>query len=225
MKGYFLALALGFISVTAFAQTTTSASEDVATELDAHFNRLKSRSNHYRENTREYKVVDVKVLNAFWESVQASVKNHERSLLQDGKSSVANLQKAQATIATQSQQIQGLKLENARKEKAMQENTFAVDHLSVLGLGINKNFFVIAAFAIIAGLVIACAVFFSLFKKAKTVSDEKVKAFSSVDQEFTEFKKASRERELKIKRELQTETNSKEEMRQQLASLQKQAHA
>ena len=222
MKGYFLALAFGLTFSAGFAQTTTSPSEQVATELDAHFNRLKSRSNHYRENTREYKVVDVKVLDAFWQSVQATVQNHERGLVQGGKSSEENLQKAQTTIATQAEQIQALKLENARKENAMQENTFAVDHLSVLGLGINKNFFVIATFAVMAALIVACGVFFSLYKKAKTVTDEKVKAFSDMDLEFTEFKKASRDRELKIKRELQTETNSKEEMRQQLATFQKQ---
>jgi hypothetical protein len=51
-----------------------------------------------------------------------------------------------------------------------------------------------------------------------------MKTCQDVELEFTEFKKAARDRELKIKRELQTEMNHKEELRQQIAALQKQSH-
>ena len=224
MKALFFSLALIFTVFGASAQSATGSGNAVMADLESQFSRLKTKSNHYRENNREYKVVDVRVLNQFWESVLGTVKNHEQNLLKGGKNTVAELEKAQGTISEQASQIAALKKENTLKEQAVQQNAYDVDNISILGLGINKNFFMIFSFVCIAGLLIACAVIASLYKKSKLVTDEKIGAFQQIDYEFNEFKKAARERELKVKRELQTVTNSKEEMRQQLASLQKQSH-
>lgn len=209
-------------SVAALAQQPDNS---VMTDLDGQFSRLKSRSNHYRENNREYKVVDVRVLNQFWESVLGTVKNHEQNLIRGEKSNGENLLKAQATIAAQAQQISALKQENALKEKAVQQNAYEVNNLVIMGLGINKQVFLIVSFVSLAALAVLCLVMASLYKKSKKVTDEKIDAFQQIDTEFNEYKKAARERELKIKRELQTEMNHKEEMRQQIAALQKQVHA
>ena len=222
MKVLLVSLALLFSSVAGMAQNSNGS---VMTDLDGQFSRLKSRSNHYRENNREYKVVDVRVLNQFWESVLGTVKNHEQNLLKSGKSTEENLVKAQATIQAQAKQIAALKQENALKEKAVQQSTYEVNNLVILGLGINKNVFMIFSFVTIAALIILCAVVASLYKNSKKVTDEKIDAFQQIDNEFNEYKKTARERELKIKRELQTEMNNKEEMRQQIATLQKQVHA
>ena len=225
MKRFLLSLVLLVSVYNGFGQNAAGSENKVMTDLESQFSRLKSKSNHYRENNREYKVVDLRVLNQFWDSVLGTVKNHEQNLLKDGKNTVAELEKAQATISEQASQINALKQENALKEKAVQQNEFEVNNISLLGLGINKNLFLIVSFVCIAGLVILCVVISSLYKKSKKVTDEKIEAFQLIDNEFNEFKKASRERELKVKRELQTVMNSKEEMRQQLASLQKQSHA
>ena len=225
MKVYLISLALLFTVNGGFAQNSAGSGNPVMTDLESQFSRLKSKSNHYRENNREYKVVDVRVLNQFWESVLGTVKNHEQNLLKGGKNTVAELEKSQATVSEQAKQIAALKQENALKEKAVQQNAYEVNNISILGVGINKSVFLIFSFVTIAGLLILCAVISSLYKKSKKVTDEKINAFQQMDNEFNEFKKAARERELKVKRELQTEMNHKEEMRQQLATLQKQAHA
>ncbi len=223
MKGYLLSLALMCTIYTINAQGTTQSDSQVMTNLEGQFSRLKSRSNHYRENNREYKVVDMKVLNGFWDGVLSTIRNHEQNLKKGGKNAEAELVKAQATITEQAQQIAALQQENAAKDKAVLQNEYEVNNLLIFGLGVNKNVFLIFSLVTILGLAILCAIMASLYRKSKKVTDEKIGAFQQMDNEFTEYKKTARERELKVKRELQTELNHKEEMRQQLASYQKQA--
>src|SRR5690606_13622059 len=115
MKVFVFSLALMFTSLGGFAQNSSGSGEPVMSDLESQFSRLKSKSNHYRENNREYKVVDVRVLNQFWESVLGTVRNHEKNLLKSGKNTETDLQKSQATIAQQAQQIAALKQENAVK--------------------------------------------------------------------------------------------------------------
>ena len=81
--------------------------------------------------------------------------------------------------------------------------------------------FLILSFGSIAALLILAGIISSVNKKNKKVTDEKIKAYQDIELELNEFKKAARDRELKVKRELQTEMNKKEELRQQLAALQK----
>ncbi|MBK0403730.1 hypothetical protein I5M27_12085 [Adhaeribacter sp. BT258] len=214
-----LGLILSLMSVTQ-AQNPPSAGP-VTNSLQDQFSKLNSKSNNYREGNRAFKVIEVSQLNAFWNGVLGTVKNHEAELLKGGKNTHAALEQANATIAAQTQQIAALKKDNALKDKAVQQNAYEVDNIFVLGVGINKQFFLILSLALITGLVILAIVIMSLYKKSKKVTDEKIQAFREIDQEFNDYKKAARERELKIKRELQTEMNSKEEMRQKLALLQK----
>ena len=109
--------------------------------------------------------------------------------------------------------------QNAEKEKALQQNDFEVSNIVMLGMGINKQVFVIISFAIILGLLALAGVVFTMYKNSQKVTDDKIQAFQQIDQEFNEYKKAARERELKVKRDLQTEANAREELRQELAAL------
>lgn len=220
MKAFFLSLALVGTFTATLAQETNSGN-NVSAELQDHFNRLKSQSNSYREHQRAFKVIDVSRLDAFWNGVLTTVKESEKNQAKAGKNTETALLQAQATIKNQETQIRALKQENAVKEKAAQQNAYEVSHIMVFGIGINKQVFLFLSLGIILGLSILAAVIASLYKKSKVIADEKVNAFRDMELEFTEYKKAARERELKIKRELQTEMNSKEEMKQQLASFQK----
>ena len=221
MKKTLLSLGL-FLSLFSAAQAPNSnQTVPVANVLESHFNRLKSKANNYRENNREFKVIEVNQLNAFWNGVLGTVQNHEAELLKGGKNNQLALEKANVTIASQNEQIANLKRENALKEKAVQQNAYEVNNIFVFGIGLNKQLFLILATGIIIGLAALALVMLSLYRKSKKVTDEKIRAFQEIDQEYNEFKKAARDRELKIKRELQTELNLKEEMRVQLASLQK----
>jgi hypothetical protein len=176
-----LGLILSLNSVTQ-AQKSPSA-EPVTNTLQDQFSKLNSKSNNYREGNRAFKVIEVSQLNAFWNGVLGTVKNHEAELLKGGKNTHAALEQANATIAAQNQQIAALKKDNALKDKAVQQNAYEVDNIFVLGVGINKQFFLILSLALITGLVILAVVIMSLYKKSKKVTDEKIQAFREIDQE------------------------------------------
>ena len=222
MKALLLSLALLGTVTAAKAQTTTA--EEI-NALQQQYDRIKATSNSYHEFNRPYKVVEVRKLDNFWQNVQQTIQANEKNLLSAGKATVTELEQAKGTMAAQTQEIEALKQQNAVKEKALQQNDFEVSNIVMLGLGINKQVFVILSFSIILGLLALAGIVYSMYKNSQKVTDEKILAFQTIDQEFNDYKKAARERELKIKRDLQTEANAKEELRQELASLKQKAMA
>lgn len=227
MKAFFLSLLIGLtIAAPAVqAQETAKNENKSATALTGQFNDLKSKSNSYMEGNREYKVVNVGLLNSFWQSVQATIKEVEQKQIKDLNATREDLETAQARIAEQEKEIEALKLDNAQKEAAVQQSEDAVNNLHVLGIPIHKQIYVIINTAIIALLLIALGVVYTQFKSSKKVTDQKKKEFDDIDREFADFKKNAREREIKIKRELQTEMNLVAELNDQIAALQKKVHA
>jgi uncharacterized protein HemX len=97
-----------------------------------------------------------------------------------------------------------------------------VSSLSVFGLDINKQLYVILSWVVILALGILAGVFVFLYKKSKVVTDQKIQAYDEISQEYKEYKQNAREREIRIKRELQTEANKVEELNQQIVQLKKQ---
>jgi hypothetical protein len=227
MRAFFLSLliVLGTATSAVRAQGTTTNENKSAAALSGQFNDLKTKSNSYSEGNREYKVVNVSLLNSFWQSVQATIKEVEQKQAKDLSATSQNLEQAQARIGEQEKEIEALKLDNAQKEAAVQQSEDAVNNLHVLGIPIHKQIYVIINTAIIALLLIALGVIYTQYNSSKKVTDQKRKEFDDMDREFADFKKNAREREIKIKRELQTEMNLVAELNDQIASLQKKMHA
>ncbi|MCC9169030.1 hypothetical protein [Pontibacter harenae] len=212
-------LALSFTAVKAQNKPTAKASP--TSVLEQKFNSLKSNSNSYKERDEDYKVVRVKSLNSFWETVQSTIQTTESQLQKARAGNSEELVEAQGIIEQQKQEIAALKQDNEQKELAVQESTNLVNNISVFGLNVNKQFYVIINSVIIIGLLIALAVIFSMFNSSRQVAVKKQKAFDEIDEELNTYKKNAREKELKIKRELQTEMNRVEELKQEIASLQR----
>ncbi|QMU27224.1 hypothetical protein [Adhaeribacter radiodurans] len=190
--------------------------------LQNQFNALKSRSTSYKEYNQDFKVVQVKRLDTFWKNVQDSLRARESTVRKAGKATELALKKAQQDLAQQKAELQSLKQANIRKEQQIQQNAHDVASLSVFGLDMNKQVYVILSWIVILGLLMATLVFSYLYKKSKVTTDEKIKAFEEVSQEFTVHKQSARERELKIKRDLQTESNRVAELNQEITLLKKQ---
>lgn len=223
MRAFFLSLLIVLTLTAPLVQAQGTATDE--TKLSSQFNDLKTKSNSYSEGSREYKVVNVSLLNSFWQSVQATIKQTEQKQIKDLNDTKADLATARAKIQEQEKQLEALKLDNAAKEAAVQQSEDAVNNISVLGIGIHKQVYVIINTAIIALLLIALGVIYTQYKSSKKVTDEKRKEFEDIDREYNDFKKNAREREIKIKRELQTEMNLVAELNDQIASLQKKVHA
>ncbi len=218
---YPLVLLFSFSIITATAQQTATKESAAPAALTRQYNSLKEGSNSYREGNREYKVVNVSTLEAFWKSVQQSIKATEKGLIDDKKSAEQEAAQAHQTIEEQKKQIQALKLDNIEKEKQVQQSQHAVNNLSVLGIDMQKQFYVILTAVIIIALVVMLFVAMQRYKSSNRVAVEKQEGYNTMEEELNEYKKKARERELKIKRELQTEMNLREEMALELDRLRK----
>lgn len=225
MKAFILPLFLVLFSTAAMAQgTKTTAAAPASNGLASQFNKLKDNSNSYREKGEAYKVVNVSALDAFWANVQRTMQQSEKKLLDGSKQTRQDLAQAQTTIAQQKKQLQVLKAENAQKEHEVQKSASAIANISVLGLDMPKQLYVLLTAIIIIALLVVLAVMMAIYKRNKQVTDAKQRAADEMEQELNECKKTSREKELKLKRELQTEMNRVEELNKEIASLQRQHH-
>ncbi|WP_347160011.1 hypothetical protein [Pontibacter chitinilyticus] len=224
MKALFLPLFLVIFSTAAMAQGTPKEGAPASSALSNQFNKLKGNANSYQEKGVDYKVVSVKSLNAFWDNVQATLEEREKKLLNASKDTRQELAQAQATIAAQQKQLQALKQENARKEQEVQKSASAVNNLSVLGMEIPKQVYVLLTGIIIIALLVVLLAILAMYRKSKVVTDEKQRAYNEMEQELAESKKSAREKELKLKRELQTEMNRIEELNKEIATLQRHHH-
>ncbi len=223
MKALFYPLLCMFLLTASATQAQQPAQKGTTAPnpLTTQFNNLKSKSNSYREGSQEYKVINVNSLNSFWNAVQQTIKQTEQNILKGQKSAQAELVQARATIEQQNNQLQQLKQENALKDQQVQQSQHDVNSLTVLGIDMQKQFYVLLTAGIILALIITLAVVLLQYKSSKRIAVEKQSAYNEIDQELTEYKKSARERELKVKRDLQTEMNRAEELTQELARLRK----
>ena len=220
---------LSFILVVMFTavQAQNGAPQKTAparNSLASQFNNLKDKANSYQENGQQYKVVNVATLNTFYNSVNDSLQVIGKKLADARKGADKELIEARASVAEQEKQLKALTAETARKEQEVQKSQHLINNISFFGLDMQKQFYVILNSVIIVGLLIVLAIIMMQYKSSKSIAVEKQKAFNDIDSEFNEYKKAARERELKLKREMQTEMNRAEELNQQLIALQKKQH-
>ncbi|MEJ8757247.1 hypothetical protein WG947_09590 [Pontibacter sp. H259] len=225
MKSTFLSFILVLMFTAVQAQAPAPQKAAAKNSLSSQFNNLKDKANSYQENGQQYKVVNVQTLNNFYNSVNDSLQVIGKKLADARKGADKELIEARASVAAQEKQLKALTEETARKEQEVLKSQHLINNISFFGIDMGKQFYVILNSVIIVALLIVLAVIMMQYKSSKSTAVEKVKAFNDIDNEFNEYKKAARERELKLKREMQTEMNRAEELNQQLIALQKRQHA
>ncbi|PIQ21057.1 MAG: hypothetical protein COW65_11355, partial [Cytophagales bacterium CG18_big_fil_WC_8_21_14_2_50_42_9] len=137
---------------------------------------MKSRSSTYKEFNQDYKVVKVSYLDSFWRNVQDSLRARERNIRQAGKATEQSLVKAQKELENQSAAIQNLKQENAQKDQQLQKTAHNIASLSVFGIDMDKQVYVVLSWLVILALALLSGVFAYLYKKSKVVTDQKISA-------------------------------------------------
>ncbi|GHA55833.1 hypothetical protein [Pontibacter akesuensis] len=217
MKAFFFSLAL-VCSVTAVqAQGTPAEKAPASNKLERQFENLKSSSNTWQG----YKVVKITTLENFWKNVQQTVAEKDNKLQNFEAEADKKLEAARADVAAQEKELQVIKQNMQQREQEIQQSMHDITHISVLGIDLPKQFYVLLTGGIIAALLIALGVMAVQHKSSKSVALEKRKAYDEIETELNEHKKNARERELKVKRDLQTELNRVEELKQQIALLKK----
>lgn len=219
MKALFFSLA--FLCSATFVQAQDNKTEKAPaanTKLEKQFENLKSSSNTWQG----YEVVNVKTLDSFWKAVQETVATKDKQLESFEAEAAAKLQEVRKDVAAQEQQLQAMQNEMKQREEEIQQSMHDITHLSVLGIDMPKQTYVLLSSGIILALLIALGVMAVQHKSSKRVAIEKRSAYDEVALELTEYKKTARERDMKVKRELQTERNLVEDLKEQLASVKKQ---
>lgn len=175
--------------------------QDEPQNLDQRFNEIKKES--YDHN--EYEVIKKTRLNAFWRIVQDSVENLE-----------VNLQNAKNTIQDQQAEIKGINETLAETRSNLEESEYASSRISVLGIYVLKSTFLTTISVIIGSLLVLLGFIGIKFRTNEKVTSRKKRDYQELADEFEEYRKIVRQREIKLKRELQTERNKIEELKHKI---------
>jgi len=219
MKHSMLALAIAFcLGFSTLAQTPATenkpetpvpAAAPTSNSLTNQFNWLKDKSNTYEE----YKVIKITSLNSFWKNINDSlyvVKSKYKNSLKE--------------ISKQDAELKNLKLEVEKRDKNLAGGEYDKAHITVLGIDFIKDNYVYLSWSIIGALILVILIGYYRYHSSQRIASNKTKDADSLNAELNDFKQKSREKELKMGRELQTERNKVEELNQKIVSLKKQVH-
>lgn len=195
-------LLLCCLTLAAYSQDNTTEEETppepVATTLDEQYKVLKESSNTHGN----YKIIRETKLDAFWTGTLDSI-----------AATKDRLQLTQAKVNELQAELEGIKKDMAAKDKELAAYQHAATHISVLGIDILKENFIYTFWGVISFLVLALLIIGYRFKENNRVTAATRKENGTLKEEMEEFKKRSLEKEKKLRRELQTERNTVEELR------------
>lgn len=196
MKGKFNIFLVSFLLITfsAFSQIEETPSDN---SLNSQFSELLDKSETYDD----YKVIKRTRLNDFWAIVNDSLNMMNK-----------NISELSATISTQQEEISSINIQLEELKAESEEALFDSTHISFIGIDFEKSTFKITMLVIIGLLGIFIGVGYARFNQNKKEASKKVLSFDALEIEFEEYKKKSFDKQIKLKRELQTERNRNEDL-------------
>ena len=194
MKSLLLSiLAILGLYFSSFSQKKSNKEDlNSAGNLQAQYDYLWNSSGKYQAN----KVIKMSVLNQF------------NSNVQDSLEAVYDLHMASNNnSASKSLAIKELELEKAKIDSLYQESQKKVDAFEFSGIETTKSSFR-ALFLIISSVLLALSLvaFFRMRSKANQAAEDKSR-YETLELEFEDYKKRSREKEQVLARQLQDEIN------------------
>lgn len=187
MKKYILFLIFCIIGLGANAQT-----------LDEQYKALKEST----ETFKNYKVIKETELDAFWKTVLDSVSNKQQKLSE-----------ANRLIDVQEKELAKLNDTIKEKDQQLEEKEYAGTHITVMGIDWLKDSYILINVIIISILLVAMAVLIYKFKDNNKIARKKSSDFDRLETEFEEYKRNALEKQMKLRRDLQTARNKLEEIR------------
>jgi short subunit fatty acids transporter len=188
---------LVIFSIVVFAIQFDAEAQEDAKLSDQYQNMIESS-----ETFESYKVIPITKVNSF-----GQILNDTISTL---KESVSSAKKAKSKAETErdsaNSQMNTLKSE-------LEETQAIVDEMPFLGIPMSKTTYNIAMWSIvvilIGGLVLVYIMFLNSYRMTRQAKKDK----ELVDQELEDLRKRAHDKQVKIKRELQTALNKLEEQR------------
>ncbi|MDJ1491758.1 hypothetical protein QNI19_02370 [Cytophagaceae bacterium DM2B3-1] len=178
--------------------------------LNSQYQQLKEGSNNYQD----FKVIKQTSLDAFWSKVQDSVNVTKKKL----KTATDEIQALKTQVAKLEQQVKA-------KEDQMQKNDEASQQVPVLGINVDKNGYVMFSYIVYVALLAVLAFFFFQYKNSNQVTVSTRKDFEEARDQVDDYKKKLLEIQTALGRELQTERNRVDEMKQEISKLRNQTAA
>jgi polyhydroxyalkanoate synthesis regulator phasin len=181
-----------------FAVAQTTPTDNTNQSLTERFRSFRANADTYGE----YKVMKATELNTFWGIVEDSLAVKNSTMTADA-----------ATITSLKNTIDGLEQELSSTQADLEESKAESSSIVILGAQINKQrftiFFWILTFVLLSGLGIMTF----KFKNSNTVTKRALGDKRELDEQIQALRHKYTEREIVLKRELQTERNKVEELR------------
>jgi biopolymer transport protein ExbB/TolQ len=188
---------LVIFSIIAFAIQFDAKAQEDAKLSDQYQNMIESS-----ETFEKYKVIPISKVNAFGQIMNDSIN--------ELKESVAIAKSARLKAETERDSAKS-KMNGLTSE--LEETQKAVDEMPFLGIPMSKTTYNVVMWSIvvilIAGLVLVYIMFLNSYRLTRQAKKDK----ELVDQELEDLRKRSHDKQVKIKRELQTALNKLEEQR------------
>lgn len=169
-----------------------------AQNVQDQFEELKESS----ETFKDYKVIKIEKLNGFWSGVTDSLAAQQEEI---------------GTLKTEINQLNSrisvLDTEVATARESEEAALYNGEHIAFLGIDFGKTTFTILFVAITVILLIVIAIGFFRLKERATTANKKIVAYDKLHDEYEEYKKNALEKQMKLRRELQTERNKLAENR------------
>src|SRR5690606_72096 len=149
-----------------------------------------------------YKVIKENVLDGFWKIVRDSVAAKETAI----KTRDQNIAKLNSDLSTTQATLK-------EKEESMEAIVHDSTHINVLGINFSKGVFITTVAVIIGILILLVMLMSGRLKMVHSSMKERADSFTSLSNEFEEYKRKAMEKQTKLSRELQNERNKLSESR------------
>jgi hypothetical protein len=154
------------------------------------------------ENYGSYKVLKATELNSFWGIVQDSLGVKDKSI-QEGNVLSTDL----------STTITGLETELGTTQVSLAESQAESSSISILGIMVVKQNFAIVFYIILVLLLATIGILAFLYSQSNSVTKRTIKDNDDLQVDIKEMRQKYMDREILLKRELQTERNLVEELK------------
>lgn len=154
------------------------------------------------ETFNQYKVIPRSTIDAFWGEVVDSLQENSQKII-----------KLADQVRIQADSIRALATKKNTIQNQLEESLTLNDSISFIGLSLSKMAYHFVVWSIIIILAVLAFVCYFMFLKSNRVTTRSRKELETLQLAFEEHKNQSREKQVRLKRELQTAVNTMEDMK------------
>ena len=174
------------------------AVEEEVNTLDKQYETLMRVSTTYQE----YKVIKHVRLNAFWKNIQDSIQTAK-----------VEQQALKQAIADLKEELLSTQIKLGEITANLEASNQVRDRIDFIGIPLTKTFYNSVVWGIIFILGGLALLFFYRFNKSNSITRSTKKECDTLFNEYDNYKKNTRDKELQLKRELQTAINTIEDLK------------